>query len=158
MSQRRDDFIGYAAERPPVDHPYELDAGAAAYEPGTPTSGTKSLVFEEYSDSGAAHPSTHYQAFTYDSNKGAAITFDTLFTPGTDPVAVLDQIVRRQWEEFSDDYGSLGDNTLGAQLYQNFALTDDAVIFFIGQGQWLPQVAGQREVSVPRAELASLLA
>jgi hypothetical protein len=158
MTQRRDDFIGYAAERPPVGRPYELDASATAYQSGTPTSGTKSLVFKEYSDSGGAHPSTHYQAFTYDLNKGAAITFDTLFTPGTDPVGVLDPIVRRQWERFSEDYGPLGDNTEGASMYRNFALTDDAVIFFFGQGAWLPQVAGPREVSVPRAELASLLA
>ncbi|WP_284226732.1 hypothetical protein [Mycobacterium antarcticum] len=27
-------------------------------------------------------------------------------------------------------------NPIGAQMYENFALTDDAVIFFIGQSQW----------------------
>jgi hypothetical protein len=157
LTQRRADFIGYAAEKLPRDHPYELNARATAYQSGTPTTGTKSLVFEEYSDSGGAHPVTHYQAFTYDLNKGAATTFDTLFKPDTQPVEILDPIVRREWEKLSDDYGPAGDNTLGARVYQNFALTDDAVIFFIGQGQWLPQVAGPREISVPRTELASLL-
>jgi len=39
-----------------------------------------------------------------------------------------------------------------------FAITDDAVIFFIGQGMWLAEVAGPQQVSVPRAELASILA
>jgi hypothetical protein len=49
------------------------------------------------------------------------------------------------------------ENSLGAEMYQNFAITDDAVIFFIGQGQWLSQVDGPQEVSVPRTELTSLL-
>jgi hypothetical protein len=43
-------------------------------------------------------------------------------------------------------------------VYQNFALTDGAVIFFIGQGMWLPEVAGPQQVSVSRDELASVLA
>jgi hypothetical protein len=47
---------------------------------------------------------------------------------------------------------------LGARTYQNFALTDDAVIFYIPQGMWLSQVAGPQRVSVPRSELASVLA
>jgi hypothetical protein len=158
LTQRREDFIGFAAETPPRNHPYELDARANAYRSGTSTSGTKSLVFEQYSDSGGAHPVTSYEAFNYDLGKGAAITFDTLFKPDTQPVEVLDPIVRREWENLSDDYGPVGDNTLGAKVYQNFALTDDAVIFFIGQGMWLPEVAGPQQVSVPRTELASVLA
>jgi hypothetical protein len=43
-------------------------------------------------------------------------------------------------------------------VYENFAITDDAAIFFIGQGMWLPEVSGPVEVSVPRAEIESLLA
>jgi Protein of unknown function (DUF3298) len=158
LTQRREDFASFAAETPPRNHPYELDARADAYTVGTPTSGTKSLVFEEYNESGGAHPVTSYEAFNYDLGKGAPITFDTLFKPEAKPLEVLDPIVGREFEKYSYDYGPVRDNTLGAKMYQNFALTDHAVIFFIGQGQWLPQVAGPREVSVPRAELASILA
>ena len=43
-------------------------------------------------------------------------------------------------------------------MYQNFAITDDALIFFFGQGQWLGEDTGPQQVSVPRTELASLLA
>jgi hypothetical protein len=158
LTQRWQDFISLAAERPPRDFPYELDAKAEMFRSGTPTSGTESLVFEVYSESGGAHPVTGYQAFNYDLGKGVPITFDTLFKPGTQPVEVLDPIVSRQWQKFTDDYGAVDDNTLGAKVYQNFAITDDAVIFFIGQGMWLPEVAGPRQVPVPRAELASVLA
>ncbi len=42
--------------------------------------------------------------------------------------------------------------------FQNFALTDDAVIFYFGQGQLLGHPQGPLEVSVPRTELASVLA
>jgi hypothetical protein len=159
LTQRREEFIGFAAERPPRNYPYELDARANAYRSGTPTSGTKSLVFEQYNESGGAHPVTNYHAFNYHLGKGAPITFDTLFKPGTQPVELLDPIVQREMQNHWEGYGGPApDNTLGADVYQNFAITDDAVIFFIGQGQWLPQVAGPQKVSVPRTELASLLA
>lgn len=42
--------------------------------------------------------------------------------------------------------------------YQNFAITDDAVIFVVGQGVLLAEVGGALEVSVPRPELTALLA
>jgi hypothetical protein len=158
LTQRREDFRGYASDWSPQDRPYELDARAIAYHSGTPTSGTMSLVFEEYSDSGGAHPSTGFQSFTYDRGKGAPITLDTLFTPGTQPVKVLDPIVRRELlKRWGDTDAPMPDNMLGAKVYQHFALTDEAVIFFIGQGQWLSQVDGPQEVSVPRTELSSVL-
>jgi Protein of unknown function (DUF3298) len=158
LTQRRQDFISFVTERPVRDHPYELDATAKTFRSGTPTSGTESLVFTVYSESGGAHPVTGYQAFNYDLGKGVPITLDTLFKPGTNPVEVLDPIVRREWQKFTDDYGAVDENILGARVYQNFAITDDAVIFFIGQGMWLPEVAGPRQVSVSRADLASVLA
>jgi hypothetical protein len=159
LTQRRADFIGFAAERPPRSRLYELDAKADAYLSGTPTSGTKSLVFEQYSDSGGAHPVTSYEAFNYDLGNGAPITFDTLFKPGAEPVKVLDPIVQREMQKHWRGYrGPAPTNTLGDKVYQDFAISDDAVIFFIGQGMWLPEVAGPQQVSVPRAELASILA
>jgi hypothetical protein len=40
----------------------------------------------------------------------------------------------------------------------NFALTDDAVIFFFGQDDVIVDNDGPHHVSVPRTDLASLLA
>jgi hypothetical protein len=42
--------------------------------------------------------------------------------------------------------------------YQNFAITDDAVIFFFNQDGLLSHVDGPLTVKVPRTELAALLA
>ena len=38
----------------------------------------------------------------------------------------------------------VGDNPVGAEMYKNFALTDDAVLFFISQGQWTISAAGSQ--------------
>jgi len=40
--------------------------------------------------------------------------------------------------------------------YQNFAITDDAVIFYFGRGELLPSYAGATSVSVPRAAIPPL--
>jgi hypothetical protein len=43
--------------------------------------------------------------------------------------------------------------------FRNFALTDDTVVFFFGEGQLLSaDNTGPRQMSVPRSELAPLLA
>jgi hypothetical protein len=46
----------------------------------------------------------------------------------------------------------------GVKAYRSFAITDKAVIFFFGEDQLLPDNVGPHEVSVPRTQLASLLA
>ncbi|HET6737261.1 esterase [Mycobacterium sp.] len=157
LTQERDEFIDFVADAPPRDFPYSLAARATAYHSGTPTSGTVSLVFDRGSDTGA-HPVTHFDAFTYDLAKAVPITLATLFKPGIQPVEVLDPIVRRELVKKSQGQENPMPNTLGARMYENFAITDEAVIFFIGQGAWLSQLAGPQEISVPRAELAALLA
>jgi Protein of unknown function (DUF3298) len=160
LTQRRDQFVQAAADFPPPDWrrdlPYELDASGTTYGSGSQASGTESLVFRVLSETGGAHPVTDYEAFNYDLSKGASITFDTLFKPGTKPLDVIYPIVRGELQmRFGSEamYGGLD-----AKTYRNFAITDDAVIFFFGQGYVLSEAAGPVEVSVPRTELVSLLA
>jgi hypothetical protein len=105
------------------------------------------------------HPVAWYKAFDYDLSKHAPITFDTLFKPGTQPLDIVYPAVQRAAQKRS---GSATPPTLNGGLdvnnYQNFAITDDAVIFFFGQGQVLSHADGEFQVSVPRTELASVLA
>ena len=138
------------------DKPYVLDAKGTAYRATTPAPGTESLVFEVYTDVGGAHPETEYVALDYDLGKAAPITVGTLFKPGTDVPGVLDSIVQPVLAKRID--GQFDDNLVGAKAYENFAITDDAVIFFIGQGVWLFEAAGPQEVSVPRSQLDAELA
>ena len=84
---------------------------------------------------------------------------DTLLKPGTKPVDAVYPAVRRELEKcwqpdvLASMLGDVDDAT-----FQNFALTDDAEIFFFGQGQLLGRPEGPLEVSGPRTELASVLA
>jgi hypothetical protein len=156
LKQDRDTFLDWVARFGSSDRrgrPYQYVATAKTFRSGTPESGTQSLVLEIDNDTGLAHeghPDTTFHAFNFDLGKRAAITFDTLFKPGTKPLEVLNPIVQRELHAPTVD--------LDEKKYQNFALTDDAVIFFFGQDQVVPGNNGPKRVIVPRTELASLLA
>lgn len=157
LTKQRDQFIS-AIEDPPVSPmPKALDIKSTSYRAGAPDTPTESLVLEEYWNLGGAHPTTSYNALNYDLTKKAPITFDTLFKPGTDPVAVLDPIVETELKNRLEG-APVDANPIGPEMYKNFALTDDAVIIFISQGQWTIEAAGAQQVSIPRSQLAAILA
>nr|WP_235892474.1 esterase [Mycolicibacterium hodleri] len=157
LKRQRDQFIETVSEPPVRDVPKALGITPTSYASGPPDARTESLVLEEYVNVGGAHPETYYDALNYDMAKKASITFATLFKPGADPVAVLDPFVENELKNRLQG-APVDANPIGAEMYQNFALTDGAVIFFIGQGQWTIEAAGAQQVSVPRNELASILA
>jgi hypothetical protein len=156
LTQTRDGFINVSQMPGSWNLPYQLDAKGTGYHAGPPTGGTQSVVFEVYQNVGGAHPQTFYQAFNWDNVKRTPITFDTLFKPGSDPVAVLDPIVKAALKN-QPPGAPVNENLIGADMYKSFALTD-AVIFYIGQGMWAIEAAGPQQVSVPRREFASILA
>ena len=156
LTQQRDQEVDYAQKYPPHDRPvpYGLIATGTAYRSGTPASGTQSVVFDIENDTGAVNvgePVSSYKAFNYDQSKGAPITFATLFKPGTKPEDV---------QHVSQNAGGPAVlppfDGFGANAYQNFAITDDAVIFFFNHD--VLHEDGPQKVAVPRTELASLLA
>jgi hypothetical protein len=154
LTQQRDQFVDYAKKYPRGDRPmpYALEATGTAYRSGTPASGTKSLVFDIQNDTGAANagdPATSHKAFNYDLSKGAPITFGTLFKPGTTPQDV-EREVKKSGPVVLPPYDSFG-----VDGYQNFAITDTAVIFFFDHD--VLHQDGAPEVTMPRTELASLL-
>jgi Protein of unknown function (DUF3298) len=138
--------------------PYIYDVTAKTFRSGvSPSLGTQSLVLEIDNDTGAAHqghPNTTFKAFNYDLSKRAPITFDTLFKSGTNPLEVLNPIVQREL----GTHPETPITDLDANTYRNFAITDDAVTFFFGQDEAVPDNNGPHQVSVARAELAPLLA
>ena len=159
LTHERNEEVDYAAQFPPAperlswsDAPgkYDLAVTGTAYRSGTPTSGTQSLLFDITDDTGVANegrPKTSYKAFNYDLSKGAPITFETLFKAGTKALDVQRELEKR---------GRAVPPPFFVDAYQNFAITDDAVIFFFDH-DFLHQ-EGPQQVSVPRTELASLLA
>lgn len=153
LNTQRDGFLDLLKERPDREDPYALELKGTPYQ----STDTVSLVFQEYVNVGGAHPTTNYDALNYDLKTKAPITFETLFKPGSDPVATLDPIVQAELTKRLDGY-EIPPNPSGAEIYQSFALTDDAVIFFLSQGAWAFEAAGPQEISIPRADLAAILA
>lgn len=156
LTQRRNEFVDWVAKSRPMEVPYELDVIGEAYQSGTPTSGTQSLVLTIGSDTGV-HPVTTYKAFNYDVGKHAPITFDTLFRPGSAPLDVLNPIIQRELDKHGGGNPVFATD-IGPDVYQNFAITDDTVDFFFNQDGLLPHTEGPFEVDVPRSELAPLMA
>jgi Protein of unknown function (DUF3298) len=160
LAQSRERFTGWVVRFGPKDHrgrAYTYNARAKTFRSGSPTAGTVSLVLEIDDDTGfvnEGHPDTTFKAFNYDLTRHAPITFDTLFKPGTQPLKVLNPIIQRKLV-LGSDYRI---DDLDESAYQNFAITNDAVIFFFGQNQVVHDHAGPHRVSVPRTELAALLA
>ena len=159
LTQTRDGFINVAEMPGSRGLPYELDAAGTPYQSGVAPNGTQSLVFKIFQDVGGVHPQTWYKAFNYDLGKRAPISYDTLFKPGSKPLDVIFPVVQRELQKqtgLSDPI--LPGDGLDPANYQNFALSDDALIFFFGQGELLAEAAGAAEASVPRATVAPMLA
>ena len=159
LTQARDGFINVADNPDAYNLPYELDAKGAGYSSGSPTGGTQSVIFTMWQNVGGSHPQTYYQSFNWDVDKRAPIKFDTLFKPGTKPLDLIypavEQDLQKQQGVIDGIPPSVG---LDPSKYQNFALTDDAVLFFFSQGELFAEAAGPVQASVPRSTLAPLLA
>ena len=157
LTQTRDGFVNVADMPGSGNLPYALDVKSTRYTSGEPGTGTQSVVLEVYQNVGGAHPSTWFKTFTFDGATRAPVTFETLFAPGSDPLAaaypiVMEQVGQQLGEPSITPVGDGQDPT----HYQNFAVTDDAVLFFFGQGEMLPEAAGALQASVPRSALPPL--
>lgn len=156
LKRDRTAFLDWVTKFGPLGgrgRPYQYIVTARDFRSGTAESGTRSLVLTIDNDTGLSHeghPNTTFQAFNFDLGKRVPITFGTLFKPGTTPLDILNPIVRRELDAPTAD--------LDEKTYQNFAITDEAVVFFFGQDQVVPDNAGPHRVTVSRADLAAVLA
>ena len=159
LTQTRDGFVNVSQSPGSRNLPYVLDAKGTSYHSGLAPTGTQSLVFEVYQNVGGAYPSTWYKAFNYNLDGKGPLTFDTLFRPGSRPLDTVYPIVQREVaRQLGGNVAISPEDGTNPQNYQNFAVTDDSVNFFFGQGELLAGAAGANQVSIPRPELASILA
>jgi hypothetical protein len=159
VAQTRDAFLSVAKSSAPRDVPYELDITSTPYESAIPPRGTQSLVLKTYQNAGGAHPQTTYKAFNWDQAYRKPITYDTLWKPDTDPLTVIFPIVQSELQKQTGQQVSIAPSAgLDPVNYQNFAITNDTLIFFFSQGGLLPEAAGPTQVSVPRSAIDPMLA
>lgn len=159
VSQTRDGFVNVAKSSNPMNVPYELDITATSYSSTIPPRGSQSVVLQNYENIGGAHPETSFKAFNWDQAYRKPITYDTLWQPGADPLKVIFPIVVSELQKQTGQPVFVDPTTgMDPASYQDFAITDDGVIFFFSQGQLLPESAGATQVLVPRAAIDQLLA
>lgn len=159
LTQARVGFVNVSEMPGSRGLPYVLDAKGTGYRSGLPLVGTESLVFEVYQNVGGARPQTYYESFNWNLATKAPITFDSLFKPGTKPLDVIYPAVNDDLFRTQGVLNAIPQSVgLDPANYQTFALTDDKVLFFFGQGQMLAESAGPVQASVPRAALAPMLA
>ena len=153
LGQTREGFVNVANDPDARNQPLEMDVTAESLR----SAQTRSVVLKLFQDVGSAHPTTWYRSFTYDTARGKPVTFDMLFAPDAKPLDVIFPIVQRELETGTGLAGSIspGDGR-DPTHYQNFAVTDDSVIFYFGQAELLPSFAGETSVTVPRSALPPL--
>jgi hypothetical protein len=158
VKQTRDGFLNVAKMPGPRDMPYQLDTVATEYTSAVPPRGTQTVVFKTFQDVGGAHPQTFYKTFNWDQGLRKPITIDNLFRDGTDPFPVILPIVQSELEKQSGQPVSIAPALgLDPTKYENFAITDDTLIFFFGQGEMMSESAGALEVAVPRAPIDAMI-
>lgn len=159
LTQTRDGFVNVAEMPGSWNLPYVLDGKGTGYRSGPSEGGTRSVVFEVYENVGGAHPQTWYKAFNWDVVKKAPITFDTLFQADTKPLDVIFPIVQADLSrQLGVDAPISPADGLDPAKYTEFAITDDSVIFFFGQGQIMAGAGGAQRATVPRSAIAAMLA
>ena len=159
VQQTRDGFLNVAQMPDLRLMPYELDTTSTEYASTVPPRKTRSVVFKTYQGVGGAHPTTFYKSFNWDTGAGKPITIDTLFKAGTAPYPVILPLVQAEVDKQLGQQVTIspGDG-LDPSKYQNFAVTDDSLIFFFSQGDVLPEAAGAMQVAIPRGPVAAMLA
>jgi hypothetical protein len=159
VKETRDGFLNVAKTPDFRAMPYELETTEAEFNSAVPPPGTQSVVFKTYQGVGGAHPTTFYKAFTWDLKQRKPITIDTLFKQGTQPFPVILPLVQAEVDkQLGQSVEIAPSDGLDSTKYQNFAITNDQLIFFFSQGDVLPEAAGALQIAIPRGPVDAMIA
>jgi hypothetical protein len=160
LNQNRDGFVNVAQTSQTSgsrDLPYQMEVTSEQFRSGQPPGGTQSVVLKVFEDLGGPRPSTFYKAFNYNLQSHQPITFDTLFAPNSKPLDAIYPVVQRELgRQTGLGAAVLPGSGLDSSHYQNFAITDDALIFYFAPGELLPPFAGATQARVPRSGIPPL--
>ncbi len=171
LTQERDRVVN-AAQMPSAQNlPYKLYVAFDSYSSGQrlstnqaelgygePPHGTQSMVLKVWPTVDGVPLPTTFKSFTYDLNQNRPVTFENLFAPGTNPMDAIYPAVAADLErqQYALNFKLAPDVGRDPAHYQNFAITDDAVIFYFGEGEIMTREAGTLRATVPRAALPPL--
>jgi hypothetical protein len=161
VSKTRDAFLSAAKSSEPRPAPYSLEITTTNYQSLVPPRGQISAVLKVYQNTGGAHPRTSFKSFVWDQTYRKPVTFETLWQPESDPLPVVFPAVAADLQKQAPAGQpvvippAVG---MDPANYQNFAITNDGVIFFFSQGTLLAESAGATQVLVPRSAIDPMLA
>jgi len=161
VSKTRDAFLSAAKSSEPRPAPYSLEITTTNYQSLVPPRGQISAVLKVYQNTGGAHPRTSFKSFVWDQTYRKPVTFETLWQPESDPLPVVfPAVVADLQKQAPAGQPVVIPPAVGMDPanYQNFAITNDGVIFFFSQGTLLAEAAGAVQVTVPRSVIDPLLA
>lgn len=157
ITQNRDGFVNVAQSSGGRDQPYQFEATTDQHSAGQPPHNTRSVVLKFFQDVGGTRSSIWYKAFNYNLGTKQPITFDNLFPPGTTPLDAIFPIVQRDLERQTPLGAAILPSTgHDPSHYQNFAITDDQLIFYFAPGEMLPAFGGPAQAQVPRNAIPPL--
>jgi hypothetical protein len=158
VKQTRDGFVNVAKMPDSRSMPYELETTETEYSSAVPLRGTQSVVFKTYQGVGGAHPTTFYKAFNWDQGLRKPITIDDLFREGTAPFPIILPLVQAEVDKQLGQPVTIAPEVgLDPTKYQNFAITNDSLIFFFSQGDVLPEAAGALQITIPRGPVDAMI-
>jgi hypothetical protein len=164
ISATRDTFLNVAKSSAPRTAPYELTISSANYGSAIPPRGTQAVVLKVVQNVGTGQPQTTYKAFNWDQSYRKPIVYapaadDTKTTPlwrVDDPLKTVFPIVQAELQKQGIEVSPVAGRD--PMSYQEFAVTNDGVIFFFSQGVLLPPGAAATQVLVPRSAIDPMLA
>jgi len=167
VKQTRDGFVNVAKSPASRTRPYQLDVEPTEYNSAVPPRGTQSVVFKVFEDVGGLRPQTFFKAFNWDQGYRKPIAIDTggsdkiqpLFAPGTNPWPVIFSLVSAELEKQTGAKPTIPPGVgLNPATYEDFAITNDTLVFFFDQGVLQPESAGGVQVSIPRGPVDPMIA
>lgn len=159
VRKTRDSFLGAAKSPEPRATPYSLEITPMSYTSLVPPRGQISVVLKVYQFTGGAHPQTSYKSFVWDQAYRKPVTWETLWQKDSDPLPIVFPVVQADLlKQFGQPVPIDPAVGLDPANYQNFAITNDGVIFFFSQGTLLAEAGGAPQVLVPRSVIDPLLA
>jgi hypothetical protein len=171
LTQQRDRVISAAQAPGAPDLPYEMNVSSESFSSGQrvgttqsglgygqPPHGTETLTLKLDDAVEGAPVGFWYKSFNYDLNQNRPVTFANLFAPGSNSMDTLYPIVATDLERqlLYRNFKLASAVGRDPSHYQNFAITDDAVIFFFNAGELVSQEAGDLRTAVPRASIPPL--
>ena len=162
LSQRSlAEFVQAAAENMAGDLPYFAPMDYELRYSALEWRGWRTLLFTVYTFTGGAHGMTTSHSVIYDTDSGALLALEDLFTPETDILALLQPLVREMLdaqlgEMALSDFIEPGTDSLDS--FRTFTLGSEGVTFVFDPYAVAPYAAGTQQVLVPWTALAPALA